>query len=175
MDSENAGLMKTVGVALASFVAGWVLHARTTSQGKAITAAAAPATAAPAAAAPVSTPPASTPPICVAASGAGAGADESDSDDDSTGGRIPYACKMVLLVNTSLKMGKGKVSAQCCHACLGAYEHACSIHPEWVHAWRRRGQAKITLKLPSETMMEEIVAACEAQGLPHYVVVGVCC
>ncbi len=30
--------------------------------------------------------------------------------------------KMVLVVRTDLEMGKGKAAAQCCHACLAAYE-----------------------------------------------------
>jgi FtsZ-interacting cell division protein ZipA len=30
--------------------------------------------------------------------------------------------KMVLVVRTDLEMGKGKAAAQCCHACIAAYE-----------------------------------------------------
>ena len=30
--------------------------------------------------------------------------------------------KQVMVVRTDLKMGKGKIAAQCCHACLGAYK-----------------------------------------------------
>ena len=30
--------------------------------------------------------------------------------------------KMVMVVRTDLKMGNGKVAAQCCHACLGLYK-----------------------------------------------------
>ena len=51
--------------------------------------------------------------------------------------QAPY--KMVLCVNMSLNMGKGKIAAQCCHATLGAYQSAskhCSSSVRW---WQRTG------------------------------------
>ena len=32
--------------------------------------------------------------------------------------------KQVMIVRTDLKMGKGKIAAQCCHAAIGAYKNA---------------------------------------------------
>ena len=54
--------------------------------------------------------------------------------------------KLVLLVRTDLKMGKGKVAAQCAHAAVAAYKAALR-HPNILKAWERGGQTKITLKV----------------------------
>ena len=32
--------------------------------------------------------------------------------------------KQVMVVRTDIKMGKGKIAAQCCHAAIGAYKQA---------------------------------------------------
>ena len=34
--------------------------------------------------------------------------------------------KQVIIVRTDLKMGKGKIAAQCCHGSLGSYKRASS-------------------------------------------------
>ena len=55
---------------------------------------------------------------------------------------MPAPYKMVLCVNTSLNMGKGKIAAQCGHATLGAYQSAskhCSSSVLW---WQRTGNKK---------------------------------
>ena len=64
--------------------------------------------------------------------------------------------KMVLLVRTDLGMGKGKVAAQCCHACLAAYQSAqkqSKDTQQWLEAWENEGCAKITLKCPDESTL----------------------
>ncbi|PIK56816.1 putative peptidyl-tRNA hydrolase 2, mitochondrial [Apostichopus japonicus] len=40
------------------------------------------------------------------------------------------AYKMVLVVRQDLKMGKGKVAAQCSHAAVGCYKRAVSEKPD---------------------------------------------
>jgi PTH2 family peptidyl-tRNA hydrolase len=50
--------------------------------------------------------------------------------------------KMVLVCNTSLKMGKGKIAAQCAHAACGAVETA---NETLLRQWRNAGQKKIAL------------------------------
>mmetsp|Transcript_33570 Transcript_33570/g.79679 ORF Transcript_33570/g.79679 Transcript_33570/m.79679 type:complete len:110 (+) Transcript_33570:79-408(+) len=47
--------------------------------------------------------------------------DGSDSDDDE---QTSY--KMVLVVRQDLKMGKGKIAAQCSHAAVGVVQELCS-------------------------------------------------
>jgi len=92
---------------------------------------------------------------------------ESESDEDEYQTRN---LKQVMAIRTDLKMGKGKQCAQCCHASLGAWESAQYEQPSWARAWSRYGCAKIAVKCPSEEMMDGIAAACEAAGVPYYVV-----
>ena len=79
--------------------------------------------------------------------------------------------KMILAVRTDLKMGKGKIAAQCSHATLGAYKRGLRTQPATVKFWERIGQKKITLKLSSEEEMEQIEQAAKAAGLVTHVVV----
>ena len=57
----------------------------------------------------------------------------------------PY--KLVLIVNMSLKMGKGKVCAQCCHAAVGCYKRGRVMKPSGVKWWERTGCAKVAVKV----------------------------
>ena len=78
---------------------------------------------------------------------------------------------MVLCVNTSLKMGKGKIAAQCCHAAVGCYKKATKACPKGLQAWEMTGCAKIAVKCPSEDeMMNEILSKAKRAGIPHYFV-----
>lgn len=54
--------------------------------------------------------------------------------------------KLVLVIRTDLKMGKGKIAAQCAHAAVAAYK-AATKYPEFLYAWEKCGQAKITVKV----------------------------
>lgn len=58
--------------------------------------------------------------------------------DDYTA--LDGACKMVLVVNMDLNMGKGKIAAQCGHAVLGAYKIATKSCPSAVKYWEMIGQ-----------------------------------
>lgn len=49
-------------------------------------------------------------------------------------------------VNESLKMGKGKIGAQCAHAAVGLVEEVAFSEPGLLNAWARGGQAKICLR-----------------------------
>lgn len=80
----------------------------------------------------------------------------------------PY--KMVLCVNMSLKMEKGKIAAQCGHATLACYRKSLKMCPDAVSWWERLGQAKIALKISDESEMEAIHAKAKALGLATYIV-----
>jgi peptidyl-tRNA hydrolase, PTH2 family len=54
---------------------------------------------------------------------------------------------MVLVVRNDLKMGKGKIAAQCGHAAVGAYETAQRKLPQIVRRWQNSGCAKIAVKV----------------------------
>ena len=54
----------------------------------------------------------------------------------------PEEVKMVLVVNTELKMGVGKIAAQCGHGALACYKLGVEEQPRVVAAWERAGQKK---------------------------------
>lgn len=82
---------------------------------------------------------------------------------------VPH--KMIMCVRTDLKMGKGKIAAQCCHATLGAYKRALKRTPDAVRAWEVLGQAKVCLRVDSEEEMLELAEKATVHGLINYTVV----
>lgn len=74
--------------------------------------------------------------------------------------------KQAIVVRTDLKMGKGKVAAQVAHASLSAAEAAREKRPKWYEEWKDQGQAKIVLKVGSETELRELLKAAKSRGLP---------
>lgn len=72
--------------------------------------------------------------------------------------------KMVLCVNQELKMGKGKVAAQCCHAAVGVVQKFRRRVPSWFKAWEQGGQAKIALKVDSAARLLDLANAGECPG-----------
>ena len=65
--------------------------------------------------------------------------------------------KMVLVVRTDLKMGKGKAAAQCAHAAVDLYKRALHRTPKLVQQWEMFGQAKVALKAPEENAQEVLM------------------
>jgi PTH2 family peptidyl-tRNA hydrolase len=102
--------------------------------------------------------------------------DDEDMDGVTSGGPsskwgykdAPY--KMVLCVNQELQMGKGKIAAQCCHACLACYKRASKQCPAALRAWEVSGCAKIALKCPTQDELELIAARAESLDIPCYLV-----
>lgn len=72
---------------------------------------------------------------------------------------------MVLVVRNDLKMGKGKIGAQCGHGAVGAYQKALQRNPSLVRAWENTGCAKVALKVESEREMMVIKKAADANHL----------
>ena len=63
--------------------------------------------------------------------------------------------KQVMVVRTDLKMGKGKIAAQCCHACLGAYK---KCDKDKIRKWESEAYAKVVVKAPDlETLFESTI------------------
>lgn len=50
--------------------------------------------------------------------------------------------KQVIIVRKDLNMSKGKIIAQCCHACLNAYENS---NEKLRKIWRDSGEKKVIL------------------------------
>lgn len=108
--------------------------------------------------------------------------DDTDEDDEDLEGIVttgpsskwgymncPY--KMVFCVNTELKMGKGKIAAQCCHAAVACYKRASKQCPAAVKAWEMTGCAKIALRCPGDSAeLQEIAAAAIQKDIPMYLV-----
>jgi len=94
-------------------------------------------------------------------------ADDSGSDSDSDSADTYEAHKMVFVVRQDLKMGKGKIAAQCCHAAIGAYATADAAS---IRRWNTRGCAKVALKVKTEEGMLACARACRAAGLNHCVI-----
>ena len=74
--------------------------------------------------------------------------------------------KMVLVVRNDLKMGKGKVAAQCSHAAVSAYKQVQRRNPELLKQWEYCGQPKVVLKAPDEDTLIDLLGHAKEVGLP---------
>ncbi|NXQ36206.1 PTH2 hydrolase, partial [Alaudala cheleensis] len=73
--------------------------------------------------------------------------------------------KLVLIVRNDLKMGKGKVAAQCSHAAVSAYKQVRKRNPELLEQWEYCGQPKVVLKAPDEETLVQLLAEAKRLGL----------
>ncbi|XP_059829613.1 peptidyl-tRNA hydrolase 2, mitochondrial [Hypanus sabinus] len=73
--------------------------------------------------------------------------------------------KMVLVVRNDLKMGKGKVAAQCSHAAVSAYRQLQVRNPNLLRQWEYCGQPKVVLKAPDEDSIISLLMQAKDLGL----------
>ncbi|XP_055982577.1 peptidyl-tRNA hydrolase 2, mitochondrial [Sorex fumeus] len=73
--------------------------------------------------------------------------------------------KMILVVRNDLKMGKGKVAAQCSHAAVSAYKQIQRRNPELLKQWEYCGQPKVVVKAPDEETLVELLTHAKVLGL----------
>ncbi|WAR03283.1 PTH2-like protein, partial [Mya arenaria] len=73
--------------------------------------------------------------------------------------------KMVIIVRTDLKMGKGKAAAQCAHGALGAAEKAMMKDKDTLFAWKACGQPKVVVKTDTEQSLIELQKTAQGSGL----------
>lgn len=78
--------------------------------------------------------------------------------------------KMVMVVRSDLKMGTGKVAAQCCHACLGLYKAQVKKDLPRLQAWEKSAYKKVVLKCNSENDMLKIAEVARSKKLEYYIV-----
>lgn len=71
--------------------------------------------------------------------------------------------KQVIVMRTDLKMGKGKIAAQACHASLNCYKKANNSD---IRKWEIDGQKKVVLKISSEQELLELYSLVKASTLP---------
>lgn len=72
---------------------------------------------------------------------------------------------MILVVRNDLKMGKGKVAAQCSHAAVSAYKQVQRRNPELLKQWEYCGQPKVVVKTPDEESLAELLTHAKVLGL----------
>ncbi|CAH1119257.1 unnamed protein product [Phaedon cochleariae] len=100
-------------------------------------------------------------------------AENAASDDESGDGDnedIPYY-KMTFVVNSSLKMGVGKIAAQVGHACLGLYRELVKVDKQEVlDLWEDIGEKKIVLKGKDDVHLMQLFEKAKLENIPCYLV-----
>ncbi|RLJ02891.1 MAG: peptidyl-tRNA hydrolase [Candidatus Aenigmatarchaeota archaeon] len=74
--------------------------------------------------------------------------------------------KQIIVLRTDLKMSRGKMIAQACHASLGAYKKS---DQKVRDSWEREGAKKVVLKANKEELFEMMEKAKRLK-LPTYLV-----
>lgn len=75
--------------------------------------------------------------------------------------------KQCIILRDDLKLSKGKAAVQTAHAALLSYERA--PLPDR-HRWKRQGQKKVVLKVPSLAALYQVQAEAARLGLPAAIV-----
>jgi PTH2 family peptidyl-tRNA hydrolase len=78
--------------------------------------------------------------------------------------------KLVLCVNMELKMGKGKIAAQCGHATLGAYKLARKYCKTGLISWESSGSTKIAVKVEKEVEFYDLLEKAKLAGVVCHIV-----
>ncbi|KAK4433181.1 Peptidyl-tRNA hydrolase 2, mitochondrial [Sesamum alatum] len=84
---------------------------------------------------------------------------------------IIHDFKMVLVVRNDLKMGKGKIAAQCSHATLGLYKKILNRAPKSLGRWEMCGQVKVVVKVESEDDMLDLQERAKSLNLPTHITI----
>ncbi|CAN1236551.1 Peptidyl-tRNA hydrolase 2, mitochondrial [Linum grandiflorum] len=79
--------------------------------------------------------------------------------------------KMVLVVRNDLKMGKGKIAAQCSHATLGLYKKLLNRAPKALNRWEMCAQPKVVVKIDSEEDMLILQEKAKSLKLPTHITI----
>ena len=82
-----------------------------------------------------------------------------------SGERIDEPCKMVCIVNQSLKMGKGKIAAQVGHGAVMATMKAGMEKPINLEQWFTTGQKKVCVKGRDAEHLLELEQQAKAAGI----------
>ncbi|KAL5568249.1 hypothetical protein UlMin_024824 [Ulmus minor] len=79
--------------------------------------------------------------------------------------------KMILVVRNDLKMGKGKIAAQCSHATLGLYKKLLNRAPKALNRWEMCAQPKVVVKIESEEDMLVLQERAKLVKLPTHITI----
>jgi PTH2 family peptidyl-tRNA hydrolase len=77
-----------------------------------------------------------------------------------------FSYKQVIVARSDIRMGKGKLAAQVAHAAVGCALDAEKDKPDWFRNWLNEGQAKIVVKVESESRLRELKVVADRLGLP---------
>jgi len=75
--------------------------------------------------------------------------------------------KQVIVMRADLKMSRGKIAAQACHGCLGAYKKA---DDRVLKKWESEGEKKVVLKVDDLEELFAIYELVKATNIPIYLV-----
>ena len=73
--------------------------------------------------------------------------------------------KMVFCVRTDLKMGKGKIAAQCGHAVVECMLQSLEKQPSKFTYWHEHDQTKVALKVDSLDQLFELEKKAKEEGI----------
>ena len=76
--------------------------------------------------------------------------------------------KQVMVVRTDLKMGKGKIAAQCCHGSIGSYKRSSN---EKIRKWENEAYAKVICKVKTLDELLALKKLADEKSLTTYLVV----
>eukprot|EP00826_Nyctotherus_ovalis_P043244 TRINITY_DN4532_c0_g2_i2.p1 TRINITY_DN4532_c0_g2~~TRINITY_DN4532_c0_g2_i2.p1 ORF type:complete len:181 (-),score=20.40 TRINITY_DN4532_c0_g2_i2:111-653(-) len=85
--------------------------------------------------------------------------------------------KMILIVRTDLKMGKGKIAAQCCHAAVSLYDMILdekgSHGDKWrtqLKQWEASGAKKVITAVSKEADLNEVYESVPYKKVPKLLI-----
>lgn len=75
--------------------------------------------------------------------------------------------KQVIVIRTDLEMSKGKTTVQAGHAAVSASEEARKRNPRWWRCWIEEGQCKVTVEVPNEEKLVELMERAKKLHLSY--------
>lgn len=78
---------------------------------------------------------------------------------------LHHEYKLAIVVRQDLKMGKGKIAAQCSHAAVQSYISASNRDPKSLERWMYCGQPKVVLKCDNEKELLELYKHADKLGI----------
>lgn len=81
-----------------------------------------------------------------------------------------FKYKLVVAVRRDLEMGKGKIAVQVGHATVTVAEETRRQHPDWWREWFHEGQAKVVVKVNSESDLHDLRRSAEELGLASAII-----
>ncbi|EDR29542.1 peptidyl-tRNA hydrolase, putative [Entamoeba dispar SAW760] len=77
----------------------------------------------------------------------------------------PEEYKMVFCVRNDLKMGKGKIAAQCGHAVVECVLKSLKTQPDVLKCWHEHDQTKVALRVDSLEQLLELENQANQEGI----------